>query len=568
MTRVSDADIPESIAFVHDSMSALVYNIAVVPVLTCALTFTAGWKDKMPSFTSVVGLFLSVASLCVGLPTPSASQTCEDLFKIFPNNVAYSPLDLAHWSPASFNFIDSVKHYWNAGHGQLIPACVFYPTNAIDVSRAVEVLNRYPTVKWAAKSGGHNANKDWSSVDGGVLISFRPYMQDTTYNLDGTASVRPGARWSEAVAALEPYSVTVVGGRIGDVGVGGYTLGGGLSFLSSQYGLACDMVVEFEVVLPDGTIATINDSENTDLFFALKGGGNQFAIVTSFKMKTVPIGQVWGGIKIYTGDKASAIIDATHEFAADYSDVKAAIMPTFETLLWGLTEVFVVFHFYDGRDVLTGVFDRFDAIDALIDLTKTQSYSNLLAGNNAANIYGFNYLIRAQTLPLLAGDDGRQLLQYQYNSFNDYAQQTQPQNLDLMVFSFAMQPLPVEIQNASLSSGAQNTFAFDVADGNRMWMEYDVAWVNPLSEGNAYQYANHFTEDIVQYAQKTYPGAVSTHQTNQADQYSPLFLNDVMFDQPTSSFYRPDVYQRLVQIQKSRDPDGFFSKRTGGAKFT
>lgn len=513
----------------------------------------------MPFFESLLCLSLVVVTAqAAAIPISSSSQACSDLWTKYPKQVVYQ---------SSVNFTYTVTHYWNAAHGQLVPSCVFYPTGAADVSYAVQVLIKYPDVPWAAKSGGHNPNKNWSSVKEGVLISFRPFMQSTTLNADGTANVGPGSRWSEAVTALKPYNKAVVGGRIGDVGVGGYTLGGGLSFLSSQYGMACDLVSEFEVVLADGTITTANDSNNTDLFYALKGGGNQFAIVTNFKMKTVPIGQVWGGIKVYTLDKALAITNATHDFAANYPDVKAAVIPTFNSLIWGLADILVVFYFYDGPTVPSGVFDKFNAIHALIDDTKVQSYADLLGANDAADIYGFNYLIRAQTIPSIAGDDGRNLLKYQFQSFLDYAKNTQPLNLDLMIYSFAMQPLPTAVQSASLNSGSLNTFAFDVADGDRIWMEYDISWVNPFDETNAFAYADHFTQDIVAYAKTTYPGAVSTHQTNAADQYSPLFLNDGMFDQATSLFYKPTVYQRLKGIQKARDPNGFFSTRTGGAKF-
>jgi FAD/FMN-containing dehydrogenase len=66
---------------------------------------------------------------------------------------------------------------------------------------------------------------------------------------------------------------------LGDVGVGGYLLGGGLSFLSSQYGMACDTVVEYEVVLANATVVIANANTNTDLYWALKGGGNQFGII-------------------------------------------------------------------------------------------------------------------------------------------------------------------------------------------------------------------------------------------------------------------------------------------------
>lgn len=520
-------------------------------------------------------LLASVACSALALgPSTNTSLACGAIAKLYPGAVAYPPLDLTHQSPANLNFTETVTHYWNGGNGQLVPSCVFYPSSGKQVSDAVKILNTYSDVPWAVKSGGHNANKGWASVAQGVLISFRPFMQGTTLSADKSyADVQPGSRWNEAVGNISSAGKALVGGRLGDVGVGGYTLGGGLSFLSSEYGFACDMVLSYEVVLADGTLTTVSKDQNPDLFYALKGGGNQFAIVTNFRMLTVPIGQVWGGVKIYGGDKAAALINATHNFAQNYPDEKAAVIVTYETLLDTLTNIFFIFYFYNGETVPTGVFDEFDAIEPIIDDTKVQSYADLLNANDIGNIYGFNYLIRAQTIPLLAGDDGKALLQYQYQSFADYATATQPQNLDLMIYNFAFQPMSVKIQEASQragdSLGQRNALGLNPDDGDRMWMEYDISWVNPLDEQRAYSYANHFSNDIVGHVQTHYPNAVSTNQKTQGvSQTSPNFMNDGMHDQATSLFFHDSDYQKLKGIQQKRDPNGFFSKRTGGFKFT
>ncbi|QRW12973.1 FAD-binding domain protein [Ceratobasidium sp. AG-Ba] len=100
----------------------------------------------------------------------------------------------------------------------------------------------------------------------------------------GTVDVGSGLVWDDVYAALQPHGVTVVGGRVTGVGVGGFTLGGGYSWLSNQYGLTIDTVTEFEVVLPNGTITAASEGLNPDLFFGLKGGFNNFGIVTKFTL--------------------------------------------------------------------------------------------------------------------------------------------------------------------------------------------------------------------------------------------------------------------------------------------
>ena len=107
------------------------------------------------------------------------------------------------------------SHYWNNANAAYTPACVVLPSSALHVSQVVQVLGQYSDVDFAVKSGGHNANVGFSSVDGGVLIYFMN-MNTTTPSPDlATADVQPGARWENAILALEPYGRTVVGGRVG-----------------------------------------------------------------------------------------------------------------------------------------------------------------------------------------------------------------------------------------------------------------------------------------------------------------------------------------------------------------
>ncbi|KAL8695588.1 MAG: hypothetical protein Q9224_003321 [Gallowayella concinna] len=93
---------------------------------------------------------------------------------------------------------------------------------------------------------------------------------------NSVAKVGAGQRWGDVYKQLDAYNVTVVGGRVLDVGVGGLILGCGLSYLSDLHGLACDNVVNFEVVLANGSVVDANVKSNPELWWALKGGGNNF----------------------------------------------------------------------------------------------------------------------------------------------------------------------------------------------------------------------------------------------------------------------------------------------------
>jgi FAD/FMN-containing dehydrogenase len=133
-----------------------------------------------------------------------------------------------------------------------------------------------------------------------VQISLTRFNQTSFNRTTGTAKVGTGQLGEQVYQALEPFNVSIAVGRVSGVGVGGFTLGGGYSWTTNQVGLSCDTVVEFEVALPTGKVVTATNTSNADLFFGLKGGGNNFGIVTAITYKVVEQPAVWGGLVIIT----------------------------------------------------------------------------------------------------------------------------------------------------------------------------------------------------------------------------------------------------------------------------
>jgi hypothetical protein len=145
-----------------------------------------------------------------------------------------------------------------------------------------------------------------------------------------TVQVGAGASWDEVYRRLDPLGHTVAGGRVAGVGVGGLTLGGGISHLSPQHGWTCDTVRNFQVVLADGTIVDANENDNADLFFALRGGGNSFGIVTRVDLETYEQGLLWSAFQVCD----ASVLDANiKEFvrlsAADDYDEKTSFLMSF-----------------------------------------------------------------------------------------------------------------------------------------------------------------------------------------------------------------------------------------------
>ncbi|KAL4789171.1 hypothetical protein BDV19DRAFT_374555 [Aspergillus venezuelensis] len=221
---------------------------------------------------------------------------------------------ILHPEDSAYN--KSVTSYW-AVNVQLEPTCIIQPGSADDVSIAVQILTGAggdSPCKFAVRSGGHMTWAGANNIDTGVTIDLS-HMNSTVYNKEAkTASILPGSRWEAVYKNLEAYNVVVPGGRTGPVGVGGFLLGGGNSFHAARVGLACDNVINYEVVLASGQIVNANNVTNVDLFKALKGGSNNFGIVTKYDLKTIDNAHLWGGITVYDNSTTSQQIAAITKF--------------------------------------------------------------------------------------------------------------------------------------------------------------------------------------------------------------------------------------------------------------
>ncbi|PBP15810.1 FAD binding domain-containing protein [Diplocarpon rosae] len=216
-------------------------------------------------------------------------RMCSFLDSTHPGQVAY-PQD------AVYEFEES--RYWSAQQASASPICRFSPANAVGVSFAVLTV-QVSGCKFAVKSGGHAAFRGASNIDEGLTIDLINLNQ-ITVSMDRTeTAVGSGNRWHDVYSALQPQGLSVVGGRVSAIGVGGLITGGGISFFSGRYGWACDNVNSYEVVFADGSVQEVTYSNYPDLYFALRGGGNNFGIVTRFDLVTFPQGDLWAGSETY-----------------------------------------------------------------------------------------------------------------------------------------------------------------------------------------------------------------------------------------------------------------------------
>ena len=170
------------------------------------------------------------------------------------------------------------------------PALVARCRSVADVQAALD-LGRRTHLPIAVRGGGHNG-PGFGTVDDGIVIDLSPMQAITADPARRTATVQGGATWGHVDAATHEHGLATPAGIISTTGVGGLTLGGGHGYLSRKHGLTIDNLVEAEVVLADGTVVTASETEHPDLFWALRGGGGNFGVVTSFTFRLHPVRNV------------------------------------------------------------------------------------------------------------------------------------------------------------------------------------------------------------------------------------------------------------------------------------
>ena len=196
------------------------------------------------------------------------------------------------------------------------PDVVLGAANAQDVAAGVKwaAERRLPV---AVQSTGHGAD---SAVDGGLLITTRRLQELQIDPVERTARVGAGVKWRSVLEASVPHGLIGLHGSSTDVGVVGYTVGGGLPVLGRAHGFAADHVRSMEVVTADGALRRIDAEAEAELFALMCGGKGNFGIVTALEFNLFPLGDFYGGGIIYPGADAAPILTAFREWLPTLPD--------------------------------------------------------------------------------------------------------------------------------------------------------------------------------------------------------------------------------------------------------
>ena len=205
------------------------------------------------------------------------------------------------------------------------PALIYQCRRETDVVAAVEKA-RADGLELSVRGGGHNV-AGRAVCEGGLMINLASMKGIEVDAAARTVRAEPGLNWGEFNTATQAHGLAVTGGTISTTGIAGLTLGGGLGWLMAKFGTAADNLISARVVIAAGDVLTASESQNPDLFWAIRGGGGNFGVVTSFEYQLYPVGPiVTGGFIFYDYEKATDVLRLFRDLSGGLSDDMSLVL--------------------------------------------------------------------------------------------------------------------------------------------------------------------------------------------------------------------------------------------------
>ncbi|KAJ0120475.1 fad binding domain containing protein [Diaporthe amygdali] len=367
-------------------LSSLLFSLAVASSIKPP--FTSGLESADFNVTQ------ALIEQGVNVSAIPALGTLTDQSSVFACNIACQSLQAVYGYDAvelkdEANYANFTGSFWSKLQAEVHPHCIFYPSSASAVSVLV-LISRLTQCPFAVKSGGHAAFAGASSIEGGVTVSLKK-LDSIALSADRkTVFIQPGNTWGHIYGELANYDLSVIGGRVAPIGIGGLTTGGGISFFSNIYGFACDNVASYEVVTSTGEVITASPRQHPDLYWALRGGGNNFGVVVNFELETIslPKGQMWGASRVYMEEQFPKLIDAFAGLIDDSpTDPNAGTWVAW--ILNSGAKLASAELWYAQPNGHSSIFENFNRIPAVSDSSGNRSLANYTAQVAERNPYGY-----------------------------------------------------------------------------------------------------------------------------------------------------------------------------------
>ena len=230
---------------------------------------------------------------------------------------------------------EDARRVWN-GNVDRRPALIARCLDTSDVHHAVNFA-RIHGLLVAVRGGGHSA-PGYGTNNGGIVIDLSPMKAISIDQTSRIARAEGGVLWRELDEATQAHGLATTGGTVSNTGIAGLTLGGGLGWLMGKHGASVDNLISADVITADGDLRRANATENSDLFWALRGGSGNFGVVTSLEYRLHPVGQVLGGMVLHPLDRAAEMLRFYRDFCTtlpDEAEAYAALLTSPEGVPMG-----------------------------------------------------------------------------------------------------------------------------------------------------------------------------------------------------------------------------------------
>jgi hypothetical protein len=357
--------------------------------------------------------------------------------------------------------------------------------------------------------------------------------------------IGPGNRWGDVYSVLDEQGLSTLGGRVASVGVGGLVTGGGISFFSPQYGYVCDNVDNFEVVLASGQVVNANSNTNPSLWRALRGGSNNFGIVTSFTIRAFSQGDFWGG---FLGLDISTIEQQFQAFedltgSLQYDPYAAMIFD----ITWNATsDTWSTAYSLEYTKPVENppFFQNFTSLPQTFSTMRISNLTDFTVEISSSDPDGRRQLFVTSTYK-----NSAELMAVFYETAQDVAQPLR--TVPGIVWSSSFQPQPTIINDKAATTGG-NSLGLDESDGNLFNTLLNIMWEDEADDALVYAQAKELFAQVDAKAKEL------------GVYHSYIYLNYAAPWQDPISGYGADPKRQLQETSKLYDPTGVFQKNVPG----
>ncbi|KAK8022392.1 FAD-binding domain-containing protein [Apiospora rasikravindrae] len=450
---------------------------------------------------------------------------------------------------------DGKPLFWAQQQQSAQPACLVYARSADEIATLIGTA-RSTGCPFAVRGGGHSDIPGASNIDGGITVNMAGLSGVVVDEAAGVARVGAGAKWGDVFTELEKTNRTVVGGRLRDVGVGGLLLGGGLSHFSGMHGWACDNVRNYEVVLANGSVIDVSQSTHPDLYRALRGGGNNFGVVTRFDLDLFTQGPIWGGLHVWpllpsvTSAVTTGFVKFAHEAPSDpHVSLFAGLGYMQGNFAWavgqydtlGRQEPPIFAQFRDDADVY--------GASKIVSTARVTSLTDLANELNQSEPPGRRSRFTTATFKV-----DQDLLQQMVGFYVEQVKKAMEAGLDKdegFAPMLGIQPLTRNILKEQAKRGG-NVLGLSEEDGPLMICSFGWEWSQESDDGSVIAGIKAVLEQSVAAAKER-------------GLYHPFkYMNYAAEDQNPIASYGADNVEFLKKVQNMYDADGLFTKLVPG----